>query len=82
MDQALLVGLAYKQTYEKTMDSLIELEHLAEALNIKTKEKVVQNAKEIIGRTYIGTGKVQEIKTMISVLDIDIVIFDDTLSPA
>ena len=41
MDQALLVGLAYKQTYEKTMDSLIELEHLAEALNIKTKEKVV-----------------------------------------
>lgn len=82
MDQALLVGLAYKQTYEKTLDSLNELEHLALALNIKTKDKVIQNAKEIIPRTYIGTGKVQEIKTMIEVLDIDIVIFDDTLSPA
>lgn len=82
MDQALLVGLAYKQTYEQTMDSLVKLEHLAEALNIKTKEKVVQNAKEITPRTYIGSGKVQEIKAMIQVLDIDIVIFDDTLSPA
>ncbi|HAX01984.1 MAG: GTPase HflX [Tenericutes bacterium GWC2_34_14] len=82
MDQALLVGLAYKASYEETMDSLIELEHLALALNIKTKDKVIQNAKEIIPRTYIGSGKVQEIKTMISVLDIDIVIFDDTLSPA
>ena len=82
MDQALLVGLAYKASYEETMDSLVELEHLALALNIKTKDKVIQNAKEIIPRTYIGSGKVQEIKTMISVLDIDIVIFDDTLSPA
>lgn len=82
MDQALLVGLAYKKTYEETMDSLVELEHLAEALNIQTKDKIVQNAKEITPRTYIGTGKVQEIKKMIDVLGIDIVIFDDTLSPA
>jgi len=82
MDQALLVGLAYKHSYEETMDSLVELEHLAEALNIQTKDKVVQNAKEITPRTYIGTGKVQEVKKMIEVLDIDIVIFDDTLSPA
>lgn len=82
MDQALLVGLAYKHSYDETMDSLVELEHLAEALNIQTKDKVVQNAKEITPRTYIGTGKVQEVKKMIEVLDIDIVIFDDTLSPA
>ena len=33
MDQALLVGLAYKQSYEDTMNSLVELEHLALALN-------------------------------------------------
>ncbi|MDY0295212.1 MAG: GTPase HflX [Acholeplasmataceae bacterium] len=82
MDQALLVGLAYKSSVEDTMNSLIELEHLALAVNIQTKDKVIQSAKEIIPRTYIGTGKVQEIKTMIEVLDITIVIFDDTLSPA
>lgn len=82
MDQALLVGLAYKQSAEETFQSLVELEALAEALNIKTKDKIVQNAKEITPKFYIGSGKVKEVKTIIDVLDIDIVIFDDTLSPA
>ncbi len=82
MDQALLVGLAYKQSAEETFQSLVELEALADALNIKTKDKIVQNAKEITPKFYIGSGKVKEIKTIIDVLDIDIVIFDDTLSPA
>ena len=82
MDQALLIGLSYKETTEETMASLNELEHLAEALGIKTKDKIIQNAKTINPKYYIGSGKVIEIKTIIQVLDIDIVIFDDTLSPA
>ncbi|MDX9691715.1 MAG: GTPase HflX [Acholeplasmataceae bacterium] len=82
MDQAILVGLSYKETFEETLNSLNELEHLALALNIQTKDKVIQNAKTISPRFYIGSGKVLEIKKMIEVLDIDIVIFDDTLSPA
>jgi len=82
MDQALLVGVSYYETPEQTLRSLDELEHLALALDIKTKEKVTQNVKEISSRFYIGSGKVEEIKTIIAVLDIDIVIFDDTLSPA
>lgn len=82
MDQALLVGLSYHETTEETKHSLDELAHLALALNIETKEKVIQNAKEISPRYYIGSGKVEEIKTMIAVMDIDLVIFDDTLSPA
>jgi len=71
MDQALLVGLAYKASYEETMDSLIELEHLALALNIKTKDKVIQNAKEIIPRTYIGSGKVKNLEKDLDVQVID-----------
>ena len=82
MDQAILVGLAYQATYEETERSLNELEHLALALGIATKDKVIQNAKSITPRYYIGSGKVLEIKQMIQVLDIDLVIFDDTLSPA
>jgi GTPase len=82
MDQALLVGLSYKETTEETRKSLDELEHLALALDIKTKDKIIQNAKTISPRYYIGSGKVKEIKTIIDVLDIDIVIFDSTLSPA
>ena len=82
MDQALLVALSYKESTEETEASLNELEHLALALDIKTKDKVIQNAKTITSKFYIGSGKVAEIKTMIQVLDVDIVIFDDTLSPA
>ncbi|MFH0767662.1 MAG: GTPase HflX [Bacillota bacterium] len=82
MDQALLVGLSYKESTEETLDSLNELEHLALALQIKTKDKVIQNAKTISPKYYIGSGKVAEIKKMIEVLDIDMVIFDDPLSPA
>lgn len=82
MDQAILVGLSYTETTEETIQSLNELEHLALALGIQTKEKIIQNAKAITPRYYIGSGKVLEIKKMIEVLDIDIVIFDDTLSPA
>jgi GTP-binding protein HflX len=82
MDQAILVGLNVDQNEQGVRKSLDELEHLALALGIKTKEKVLQNAKQITPKYYIGSGKVLEIKKMIEVLDIDMVIFDDTLSPA
>jgi GTP-binding protein HflX len=82
MDQALLVGLSYKESTEKTARSLDELENLALAVGIKTIEKVIQNAKEITPKYYIGSGKVKEIETMIQASNIDIVIFDDPLSPA
>jgi GTPase len=82
MDQAILVGLSYQESTETTLNSLNELEHLALALNIQTKEKVIQNSKVISPKFYIGSGKVQEIKKSIEILGVDIVIFDDTLSPA
>ena len=55
MDQAILVGLSYKETFEETLNSLNELEHLALALNIQTKDKVIQNAKTISPNFYIGS---------------------------
>ena len=82
MDQALLVGLNINGQYDQMAKSLDELEHLALALGIETKEKVIQNAHSITPKYYIGSGKVQEIKQMIPVMDITMVIFDDTLSPA
>jgi GTPase len=82
MDLALLVGLGIQETAISLEASLDELEGLAAALNIETKEKIIQRAKTISPRTYIGRGKVAEIKHMIEIYDIDIVIFNDTLSPA
>jgi GTPase len=82
LDRAILVGLSLTDTQEDILRSLDELELLAEALQIKTVDKVTQRAKTISPRFFIGSGKVEEIKQMIDVRDVDIVIFDETLSPA
>lgn len=80
-DRALLVGLNFNNE-TNTEYYLNELEKLAEAVSIKTVDKIIQNAKSISPKFYIGSGKVLEIKHMIDILDISVVIFDDPLSPA
>lgn len=82
MDQAILVALNINETIEETKYALLELENLALALNIQTKDRVIQQASSVFSKYYIGSGKVLELKTMIDVLGVDIVIFNDTLSPA
>lgn len=80
MDRALLVGLDLGDYEMKT--SMNELSGLAESLDIQVIDQFVQKADLPNGRTYIGSGKVEELKKAIQVLDIDIVIFNDELSPA
>ncbi|MDY0210361.1 MAG: GTPase HflX [Acholeplasma sp.] len=79
MDRAIAVGLDLGLYDMQT--SLNELSSLAEAVHIKVVDKVIQKASLPNARFYIGTGKVEEIKTILSVLDIELVIFDDVLSP-
>ncbi|VEU83075.1 GTPase HflX [Acholeplasma hippikon] len=80
LDRALLVALNYRTSLQITKESVDELEELALACNIKTIDKVIQSSDSIDPRYYIGSGKVEEIKKMIDVLNIDLVIFDDTLA--
>lgn len=80
MDRALLVGLDLGE-YEMKQ-SMNELSSLVETLEIQVVDSFIQKASLPNGRTYIGSGKVEEIKTAIQVLNIDIVIFNDELSPA
>lgn len=80
LDRALLVALNYRTSYELTKESVEELHELAMACNIKPVDSVIQSSDSIDPRFYIGSGKVEEIKKMIDVLNIDLVIFDDTLS--
>jgi len=82
MDQALLVGINIDTDEYKIFSNLDELEQLALAVEIKTRDKIVQNLQKISPKYYIGKGKVDEVKKMIDILDIDVVIFDDTLSPS
>src|SRR5690606_2716486 len=80
-DRALLVAANFRTDLKQTEDSIIELEELAKACNIEPIDKVIQSIDQIDPRYYIGSGKVEEIKKMIDILNIDMVIFDDTLSP-
>lgn len=80
MDRAIVVGLDMGLYDMKA--SLNELSNLAEAVSIKVVDQFSQKASLPNGKTYIGSGKVIELKQAIDVLDIKIVIFDDVLSPA
>lgn len=77
--RALIIGVKYKEMNYDLDNSLIELEELCKACNIEVVKKCIQKLDKINPSLYIGTGKVQDIKEQLN--DIDIVIFDEELSP-
>jgi GTP-binding protein HflX len=81
-DRAILVGFSTTLSNEDILISLNELERLAYTLNIETIHKIPQHSKTISARIYIGQGKLEYIKSLVDSDAIDLVIFDDELSPA
>jgi GTPase len=81
-DRAILVGFSTTLSNEDILISLDELERLAQTLNIETIHKIPQHSKTISARIYIGQGKLEYIKSLVDADEIDLVIFDDELSPA
>jgi GTP-binding protein HflX len=61
---------------------LEELKNLCFASNIEVVDTVTQNLNAIVPGTYIGSGKLNELKTIASALEADYVIFNDELSPS
>ena len=80
-ERIILVGVA---TYEKddTEKSLDELEELAKTAGAVTVAKVIQNREAVHPGTYIGKGKIAEVKEMVWQLNATGVVCDDELSPA
>ena len=62
-------------------DTLTELEYLANTAGAEVVGRVTQRANRL-GSTYVGSGKVEEIREMMEELSADVVIFDDELTPA
>ena len=82
-ERALLVGLVTaKQNLQKMQENLDELAFLAETAGAIPVEQVYQNLHLPDNRTYVGSGKLAEIKQMIRLKAIDVLIFDDEISPA
>ncbi len=65
-------------TTEETLEELCELALTANAEVVAT---VIQNKSEIEAATYMGEGKIEEIKQLVLEENADAVIFDDELSP-
>ena len=62
-------------------DTLSELEYLANTAGAQVVGSVTQRANRL-GSTYVGSGKVDEIRELMTEFDADVVIFDDELTPA
>lgn len=67
---------------DDTAESLDELEELAKTAGAQTVAKVIQNRESVHPGTYIGKGKIEEIKDLVVELDATGVVCDDELSPA
>jgi GTPase len=82
-EKAVLVGVIQKdQTETQVLEYLDELAFLAETAGAITVKRFTQKLQHPDSRTFIGKGKLEEVKQYIQAKDIRVVIFDDELSGA
>jgi len=83
METAILVGVAHHQqdifTVEEYLEELAFLVDTAGGITVK---KFIQKLEFPDPRTYVGKGKLEEIRAYISLNEVDIAVFDDELSPS
>ena len=83
MDKALLIGIILPNVQDFTIDNqLSELSLLAKTANVKVVDKITQRLKRINPAYFVGKGKAGQIIDQASVLDVNVIIFDEELSPA
>lgn len=81
-ETCVLIGLATRhQRREQLEEYLDELAFLVETAKAETKQVFIQSLDKPDVRTFVGSGKLQEIKEFVEEEDIDMIVFDDELSP-
>ena len=82
-EKCVLVGLiSQDQNKDKTEEYLDELAFLAKTAGLKTMKVFVQRLPTPDNKTFVGKGKLEEIRTWIDINPVDAIIFDDDLSPS
>jgi GTP-binding protein HflX len=80
-ERAVLVGVIHKdQSEQEVLEYLDELAFLAETAGAVAVKKFIQKLAHPDSRTYVGKGKLEEIKNYIRDRDINVLIFDDELN--
>ncbi len=82
-EKAVLVGVITPNLKpEKAQEYLDELAFLAQTAGADVERQFLQRLPHPSSKTYVGEGKLAEILEYVTVREIDIVIFDDELSPS
>jgi len=83
-ERAFLVGVELKNEPSDwpVEDSLEELKRLSATAQLEVIGQTCQKLTHVDPATYIGKGKVEEIKVWLAELDFDLLVFDDELSPS
>ena len=79
MDKAIII--AVNNGNPLLEEEISELISLSEACNIEIVDRVVQNLERANTNTYVGKGKVEEIKIALNSHEVDLIICNDELSP-
>ena len=82
-EKVVLVGIITpNETEEQEKEYLEELEFLVETAGGETIRSFTQKMKHPERATFVGTGKLEEIKEFVTSEEIDMVVFDDELTPS
>ncbi len=82
-ETAILVSVGNKFDKEEQLNIFLdELEFLAKTAGAVTKKRFIQRLDHIEQGTYVGKGKLKELAEYVKEHNIDMVLFDDELSPA
>ena len=80
-DKAILVGVVYKEQTETMVNEyLTELAFLAETAGAVTIKNFIQKLPHPDSKTFVGKGKLEEIKQFVIAKGVSLVIFDDELT--
>ena len=82
MEKGIIIGVNTTKNNIIFSNEMKELKSLCEACNIEIVEEVTQNLDEQNIKTYIGKGKIEELKIAINATDADVIICNDELSPS
>jgi len=82
-ERGILVAVGAKSESDDRMEEMMdELAFLSQTLQIEIIGKFTQKLEHPDPKTFVGKGKLEDIKTMCQVDKIDVVVFDDDLSPS
>ena len=82
-ERCILIGIINKnQDEEKSKEYLEELRFLADTAGADTMQIFTQKLSRPDTRTFLGSGKMQDIKGYVDAENIDLVVFDDELTPS